>query len=312
MGSILNASIAKYMKFFKHNPELSTPDKHPRSVERKHTPKRPSRIGRLAVLAGMLPSLSFAPSHVDANNQHLGASYQELSLIKAKYPDDLIEKMSFNIAGSRYGIEKVVDTIEREDPDIVALQEISPASLQYIKANSSLKTSAQSAGSRNAILTNLEVVDSEVIKLHNSGGHEQRTLELATVKFNDSLVLVGSFHQIHDGSAIFGDAHSAERLQQSIDIATATSDPKYDGLTQIISGDANTGPSSQHYEVLTRNLTDATLALGGIMQTFRGFLYDSQKDYTLISEDARAVEQHTINMNASDHYALVTSVLIDN
>lgn len=312
MGSILRLFTSLNMNFFRNNQSSHNPENHPRRVEKARKLRRPNRIGRMAFVAGMLPSISFAPSHVDANNQQLGASQKELSLIGTRFPDDVLEVMSFNIADGRYGIAKVTNTIEREDPDIVALQEVSAENLEYIVANTSLKTSLQGAGSRNAILTNLEVLDSDVVLLHNAGKREQRTLELATLEFNGVQLLAGSFHQVHEGSAIFGDANSDERLQQSIDIATVTDDPKYDGLTKIISGDANTSPHSEHYDVITRNLSDATSSLGGSIHTFRGFLYDSQKDYTLLSNDAQAIEQHTIDLGASDHYGLITTVLLDN
>ena len=219
----------------------------------------------------------------------------------------------FDVHG-RHGMENLAKVIEAEDPDIIALQEVSRGWVvngsvdmlvwlsQRLEMDYAWGPAADSAWG-NAILSRFPITKFQNHEMPNNGVIRlNRGFLTAEVDLGDGEVLDVVATHFHAG-----DDDSAIRVPQALAVLEAVDSDR----TSVLIGDLNAYPD--HPEMLLiagAGLNDTLVASGA---TGRGFTYPADDpwqriDYVWASPDLKARDFSTPYSLASDHLAVAVTL----
>lgn len=226
-------------------------------------------------------------------------------------------RIDFHYKGRDKKIKKFRNFIQKQQPDVICIQERFPRHLKYYKEifkgyklypNSDIGTAIYSKYpiikggnipfntiSHNATWADIEINKKKVriYSIHLSSNHVTDLTDDIKEIFDESKYILRKYNE-----------HAKVRvtqLQQILDHAAQSPYPV------IINGDFNDVPQSYIYQMIDKEYKDAFREGGrGLMQTYIGRFIGLRIDFSFVSEDLKVLNHDIIKTNLSDHYPLVT------
>ena len=228
-------------------------------------------------------------------------------------------RIDFHHKGKEEKIKKFKTFIQKQQPEIICIQERLPRHLKFYKdiftgynlhPKSDIGTAIYSkypiikggnipfnTKSHNATWADIEVNKKRirVYSIHLSSNRVTNLTDDIKEIFDESKYILSKYNE-----------HAQIRmtqLQQVLDHAAKSPYPV------IINGDFNDVPQSYIYRMIDEEYKDAFREGGqGLMQTFIGRFIGLRIDFSFLSEDLKVLNHDIIKTNLSDHYPLVTTV----
>ncbi len=269
-----------------------------------------------ALLSGLILLLGFnalqkAIGFNPANNADADLSIMTYNIGKTR--------IDFHYKGREKKIKKFKNFIQKEQPEVICIQERLPKHLDYYKQiftgynlhpDSDIGTAIYSkhpiinggnipfnTKSHNATWADIEV-DKKKIRIYSIHLSSNRVTNLTDdIKeiFDESKYILSKYNE-----------HAkvrATQLKQVLDHAAQSPYPV------IINGDFNDVPQSYIYKMIDEDYKDAFREGGrGLMQTYIGRFIGLRIDFSFVSEDLKVLNHDIIKTNLSDHYPLVTTL----
>lgn len=232
-------------------------------------------------------------------------------------------RMGFDTVGA-LSVDRLAEVIRREDPDIVALNEVDRGWLTTASVDV-LPVLAEEVGLPyvfapaadevwgNALLSRYPVRDVRVDPLPRGDTAMRRSALSAVVEIGDRDlgVVVTHLHHVDDEPAIRG--------EQADQVAGIASDLRRSGFPAIVLGDMNAAPEAPELEPLTDLLANATVGppppshdpdqvLG--VPTYPSTDPVDPIDHIYISEPLTASDLHVPDSTASDHLGVAVTITI--
>ena len=182
-------------------------------------------------------------------------------------PGEHMTIMTYNIKSGERGIKGIAKVINRQDPDIVFLNEVSmydPQQPNYLLSKLTKmqmffghSTTFYNGAFGNAILTKLPVLSQEVIPLGHYPGYEDRSLLIAQLLLKDkSLLTVATTHlDPTESTELPNPAHPTVRQQQA-KLALDTLS-RFNPERLIVGGDLNAPPNGEIPHMFEKYLYDS-------------------------------------------------------
>lgn len=238
----------------------------------------------------------------------------------------ILTVMTYNVLAWHNHIEPILDTIQAENPDIVFLQELN-TDLARVLEQDLIQTYPYQVLVPVDNPTGIGVISKYPIRSTGEDlpDHWYGGPQILQLEWNDQLILIANFHMFST-SGVFplDQAERSFRLREQqarllVDLARRSG-------SVIMAGDANTSPSSEAYQTITSELTDAFRQAGfGLGHTFPGSdipesdrphigdwyvpRWLSRIDYVFYSNDWAAITARTAKIDGvSDHRGVVAEL----
>lgn len=223
-----------------------------------------------------------------------------------------LKVMTWNISGAIgvddvFNVERVIDEIKANDPDIIGLQEVDiDMGISSIADDLNMYYYYVKAGDTNegnALLSKYPIIESESIDLPLIDGKRARVLIKSKILINhrEWEIYVTHFSRYDKPK---------DHLNQAKFVSSILSKSRTTRI--ILMGDLNFGPSSTPHSELINNenfkLRDTYEFLNDDLgYTFRSNYLFKRIDYIFCSLNLKPTESEVITTRASDHYAVITT-----
>jgi vancomycin resistance protein VanJ len=229
-----------------------------------------------------------------------------------------VRLMTWNVNRLNRGIPAIVETIMREKPDIVCLEEVRemPTLQQSAALQRAFPDWEMVRGDDVAILSRYPITRHVPHTIANT----ERVILEARLDIQGTPITVIATHYVTgiDGRSLTDSYFSRhEYLQQSSSIRATQTRSLLDiaghaGTPVLIAGDFNTPPRGIIYHTITSRYQDAFRVAGfGTGYTFPASLPLMRIDHIFASQNLRIVHCARIKSPASDHLPLVADVQLD-
>lgn len=256
------------------------------------------------------------------------------------YGRHTVKVMTYNVRGfynaetGHSSVDSILLLIERQDPDIICLQEFNARLAERSDAFSMLGEKYESVyygrtdapdsayGSTLTLLSKYRILRSGVVLTPSSSVWADLLVGEDTVRvFNNHLhstainasdnEFITSHRFLSDTARETKIRSIVTRLRENSVLRAAQVDSIADvkastTVPVIICGDFNDTPMSYVYRVMAKGLEDAFSDCGsGYSHTYRGFFNMLRIDYVLSSPELEPVSYETLPVEYSDHYPVV-------
>lgn len=228
--------------------------------------------------------------------------------------------MTYNIHGGTYGVDGVVETIRREAPDVVCLQE---AGLETPAASARLEAAIRKglSGYEGRRYETLMLMTRRPLLAIQAGrlleGRATRPMVEAIIEVDGTLVTVVDVHfLLSTPLSRIRSVGVRGYWRNAIDIRERQADQMLKELVGwdlplVVCGDLNTPPRGRVYERLAGHGRDAVGEVGrGFCYTFPAYLPALRIDYVWLGPGVLANACRTPASRASDHLPVVVDLVI--
>ena len=252
------------------------------------------------------PLLKFSNKEIILNNDLKVMSYNVRLFNHYKHLDDVTSE------------QKIYKFINKEDPDIIAIQEFYQSKLlNILLPNKYIKTKVKNDKFGLAIYSKYPIIKAGSLNFKNSANN---TIYVDIVKKKDT-IRVYNVHleslKVNPEKENFGEKDS-ERLFKRLANGFKKQVNQTELILQhenswkgkkVICGDFNNTAYSWVYQKLSKNKKDAFLEAGiGIGKSFR-YIYPMRIDFILIDKNATVNQYKTYNdIKLSDHYPIMSRI----
>lgn len=242
--------------------------------------------------------------------------------------DDGFKVMSYNIGHSKYYLNEKEGNahvaefrafIEKEDPDIICLQERARADFNLYNEIFKGYTAYPDEFIGTCVYSKWPVRKSGNLyfdtNAHNASWvdveKEGRLLRVYSVHLSSNKVkkMSDDIKEMWDESKFILDKYNFHAIKRTEQLNEILQHLESIDHPVIVTGDFNDVPQSYLYRLASGKLNDAFIHHGtGLVKTHNSFFPGLRIDYAFHSPDIKVLWQNVLNRPFSDHYALVTSL----
>jgi len=262
----------------------------------------------------------------------IAIGYKQLSYFFATHHNnsvlnkDSIKLISYNIRQlnslkwikSNHVKQDICNFINKENPDLVCFQEYRTAQKLNLRLKHYIHHKATSSGL--AIYSKYPILNSGFIDFKNSSNNSL----FIDVKINKTITRVYNIHLQSFSVNTSYDYTEKTKLnylydrmkigfkKQSVQVKTLKKHIKQSPYPVILMGDFNSTAFSWNYNQFKKDFKDAYVEKGFGLGKSYDFLFPFRIDYFFIDPKIEVVNYKTFNIKLSDHYPIMTKIIINN
>lgn len=231
-------------------------------------------------------------------------------------------RIDFHRKGRKKKIAAFKAFIDKEQPDIVCVQERLPRHLKYYKQIFSDYELHPQSDIGTAIYSKYPIIDGGNLpfntKSHNATWADikigEQTLRIYSIHLSSNRVtnLTDDIMEIWDESVSILEKYHEHAIIRSSQLEQVLEHAKTSPHPIIINGDFNDVPQSFVYRQIAQEYKDAFIEKGrGMMKTYISRFPGLRIDYTFLSKELEVVNNQILKTQLSDHYPLLTTLAVN-
>jgi len=231
-------------------------------------------------------------------------------------------RVDFHYKNRQEKIDRFKNFINKEQPDIICLQERLPRHLKYYEQIFGGYHLHPDSDIGTAIYSKFPVLDAGNIafntKSHNATWADLdikgKVFRIYSLHLSSNRVpnLTDNYEEIWEESKYILDKYNEHAIKRVEQLKEVLAHAKLSPHPVIINGDFNDVPLSYVYKMIDADYQDAFTECGqGLGQTFNSKFIGLRIDFSFASEQVQILKHEILDSPISDHYPVVTTIALN-